>query len=37
MIYAEATFFDGYHFSHVVAWEEFRRLARIERIWRAAR
>ena len=28
MIYAEASYFDGYHFAHIAAWDEERRLAR---------
>lgn len=31
MNYAEASYFDGAHFAHVVAWLEFRRLSRIVR------
>jgi hypothetical protein len=30
MIYAEASFFDGYHFQHIVAWKEYNRLKRIK-------
>lgn len=26
MIYAEASYFDNYHFQHIVAWEEYNRL-----------
>lgn len=29
--YAEASFFDGYHFQHIAAWQEHLRLQRIER------
>lgn len=29
--YAEASFFDGYHFTHIAAWQEMRRLQGIER------
>lgn len=29
MIYAEASYFDGYHFQHIVAKEEHDRLNRI--------
>lgn len=29
MDYAEASYFDGYHFSHVAAYCEHKRLARI--------
>lgn len=27
--YSEASFFDGYHFQHIAAWEETKRLERI--------
>jgi hypothetical protein len=27
--YSEASYFDGYHFQHIVAWEEHNRLKRI--------
>lgn len=27
--YSEASYFDGYHFQHIAAWEEHRRLKRI--------
>ena len=30
MIYAEASYFGGYHFQHIVAWEEYNRLKRIK-------
>jgi len=30
MIYAEASYFDGYHFQHIVAWEDHKRLERIK-------
>lgn len=26
MSYSEASYFDGYHFQHIAAWEEMRRL-----------
>jgi hypothetical protein len=29
MDYAEATYFDGYHFSHIAAWQEQHRLTRL--------
>lgn len=29
MIYAEASYFDGYHFAHIAARDEANRLARI--------
>lgn len=29
MIYAEAVYFEGYHFAHIVAREEHQRLTRI--------
>ncbi|WLJ71233.1 hypothetical protein [Sphingomonas phage Birtae] len=29
MIYAEAAYFDGYHFAHIAAFEEHKRLKRI--------
>lgn len=32
MIYAEASYFGGYHFAHIVAWEEARRLAELRRV-----
>ena len=28
-MYAELSYFDGYHFAHIAAWEEERRLRRI--------
>jgi hypothetical protein len=28
MDYAELTYFDGYHFSHIAAWQDHRRLER---------
>lgn len=28
MIYAEASYFDGYHFAHIAAYEEVKRIAR---------
>lgn len=31
MMYAEASYFDGYHFQHIAAWEEQKRLKRIEK------
>lgn len=31
MCYAEASYFDGYHFQHIAAWLEFRRLQGIRR------
>jgi hypothetical protein len=30
MIYAEASYFSGYHFQHIVAWQEYNRLKRIK-------
>ena len=30
MIYAEASYFGGYHFQHIVVWEEYNRLKRIK-------
>ncbi len=35
--YAEASYFDGYHFQHIAAWAEHHRLLRIEREARRAR
>lgn len=29
MLYAEASYFDGYHFHHIAAWQEHQRLERI--------
>ena len=29
MVYSEASYFDGYHFQHIVAWEEIKRLKNI--------
>lgn len=26
MIYAEASYFGGYHFQHIVAWQEYNRI-----------
>jgi len=31
MTYSEASYFDGYHFQHIAAWEEERRLKNILR------
>lgn len=31
MMYAEASYFDGYHFAHIAAYEEEVRLRRIRR------
>ena len=31
MIYAEASYFDGYHFAHIAAYEDAQRLKRIAR------
>ncbi len=28
VLYAEASYFDGYHFQHIAAYEEAKRLAR---------
>jgi len=30
MIYSEASYFDGYHFHHISAWIEARRVRRIQ-------
>jgi hypothetical protein len=30
LIYAEATYFDGYCFSHIVAYEEYKRHQKIK-------
>ena len=27
MLYAELVFFEGAHFAHIAAWEEYKRLA----------
>lgn len=32
--YAEASYFDGYHFQHIADFYEYGRLAQIERKWR---
>lgn len=29
MLYKESSYFDGYHFAHIAAYEEAKRLARI--------
>lgn len=29
MLYSEASYFDGYAFQHIAAWEEHKRLTRI--------
>lgn len=29
VLYAEASYFDGYHFQHIAAWEEHKRIERI--------
>lgn len=29
--YAEASYFDGYHYQHIAAWQEMRRLQGIRR------
>lgn len=31
MMYAEASYFDGYHFQHIAAYEEEKRLERIRK------
>lgn len=31
MSYSEASYFDGYHFAHIAAREEFLRVERIKR------
>lgn len=31
MDYGEASYFDGFHFAHIAAWEENRRMRRIAR------
>lgn len=36
MSYSEATYFDGYAFAHIAAWQEAARLARIDRTAKAA-
>lgn len=28
MLYSEASYFDGYHFAHIAAWEEAKRISR---------
>lgn len=33
MLYAEASYFDGYHFHHIAAWED---AQRVKRRWGAA-
>lgn len=35
-MYAELSYFDGYHFQHIAAWEEQRRLARLHDLARRA-
>lgn len=37
MIYSEASYFDGYHFQHIAAWEDERKHRRIERAMARAR
>lgn len=34
--YSEASYFDGYAFQHIAAWQEAKRLARINRACRDA-
>jgi len=29
VLYSEASYFDGYHFSHIALWEDYNRLARL--------
>lgn len=29
MLYSEASYFDGYHFQHIAAYEEHKRIERI--------
>jgi hypothetical protein len=36
MDYAEASYFDGYHFQHIAAFEENNRLKRIAKVARVA-
>lgn len=31
VLYSEASYFDGYHFQHIAAWEDHNRLERIRR------
>lgn len=28
MLYSEASYFEGFHFSHIALWEDMQRLAR---------
>lgn len=28
VLYSEASYFDGYHFAHIAAWEDAQRIAR---------
>jgi hypothetical protein len=32
MIYAEACYFGGFHFQHIVQWQEYRRIERNRQI-----
>lgn len=36
MPYAEAVYFDGFHFAHIAAYDEFRRLRHIAQQWARA-
>lgn len=36
MMYAEASYFDGYHFAHIAAYEDAKRLKRITKAVEAA-
>lgn len=36
MPYAELVYFEGFHFAHIAAYDEARRLATIAREWRRA-
>ena len=29
VLYSEAAYFDGYHFRHIAAWEDHRRVQRL--------
>lgn len=32
VLYAEASYFDGYHFAHIAQWEEAKRCKRIRTV-----
>lgn len=36
MIYAEASYFEGYHFAHIAAWIDHKRVRRLREAGRRA-